>query len=268
MIINRSTTIKSLLDAKQEEVIAVLSSLNKNFERLNSPLLRKLLAARISIEQACKVGGCSLPDFFKAMERIGFKTAESVSPTSAGNNETAPFDCLEPACTLDVRADLAAGKDPLKKIMYAISDIKPGECLKLINTFEPLPLIDLLGKKGYSHFVRREAPELVITYFKKTGLKENSACAPDPELSETASFEQKKASFGDRVVELDVRNLDMPQPMVRILESCENLRDGQAIFVNHKKIPLYLLPHLQDRGFSCLIHELAEDDVKLLIFKQ
>jgi len=59
----------------------------------------------------------------------------------------------------------------------------------------------------------------------------------------------------------------MPKPMWAILEALERLPGGQALFVAHKKIPLYLLPELRERGFAYRIREIEDQHVQLLIFK-
>lgn len=42
----------------------------------------------------------------------------------------------------------------------------------------------------------------------------------------------------------------MPEPMLKILEELEKLPQEQALYVKHKKLPVYLLPELRDKGFS------------------
>lgn len=66
---------------------------------------------------------------------------------------------------------------------------------------------------------------------------------------------------------VDVRNLEMPKPMMTILELIEKLPQGNALFVFHKRIPVFLLPELKNRGFDFRIKEINENQVHLLIFK-
>jgi hypothetical protein len=55
--------------------------------------------------------------------------------------------------------------------------------------------------------------------------------------------------------------------MVTILQEIGNIKDDNALFVFHKKIPQYLLPELTERGFKTSILEIAEGNVNLLIYK-
>ena len=52
---------------------------------------------------------------------------------------------------LDVRPDLESGGEPFVHIMEAVSAIKPGGMLVIIAPFEPVPLYDVLGTRGFSH---------------------------------------------------------------------------------------------------------------------
>ena len=64
---------------------------------------------------------------------------------------------------------------------------------------------------------------------------------------------------------MDVRDLEMPLPMVTILKELEELKEGNVLYVHHKKIPQYLLPELAERNFKTWIAEVDDENVKLLI---
>jgi TusA-related sulfurtransferase len=66
---------------------------------------------------------------------------------------------------------------------------------------------------------------------------------------------------------IDVRELEMPLPMVNILEQLQSIAPGEALFVYHKKVPVFLLPELKERGFEFLIQDTADNKVNLLIFR-
>ncbi|MBW7893267.1 MAG: DUF2249 domain-containing protein, partial [Chitinophagaceae bacterium] len=67
--------------------------------------------------------------------------------------------------------------------------------------------------------------------------------------------------------EVDVRHLEMPMPMMTILEALETLPENKALYVHHKRIPVFLLTELKDRQFEYRIKEVQEGEVYLLIFK-
>ncbi len=61
---------------------------------------------------------------------------------------------------VDVRADIAAGGEPLDRILEAAERVPPGGSFLLIVPFEPVPLLRLLGRRGFtSASERREEGE-------------------------------------------------------------------------------------------------------------
>ncbi|MFC6974202.1 DUF2249 domain-containing protein [Halomicroarcula sp. GCM10025709] len=54
--------------------------------------------------------------------------------------------------TLDVRT---IDGEPFGRIMSALDDLDEGETLKLINSFEPVPLYEALQSKGFTHETER-----------------------------------------------------------------------------------------------------------------
>jgi hypothetical protein len=53
--------------------------------------------------------------------------------------------------------------------------------------------------------------------------------------------------------------------MIKILDSLSQLQSDTALFVYHKKIPVYLLPELKERHFQHVIRHVA-DGVQLIIY--
>jgi uncharacterized protein (DUF2249 family) len=64
-----------------------------------------------------------------------------------------------------------------------------------------------------------------------------------------------------RRVHLDVRGLEPPQPMVRVLEAAERLAPGTELEVRHDRRPTFLYPQLDERGF---VHETDEPEPGLV----
>ncbi|HEY5326027.1 MAG TPA: DUF2249 domain-containing protein [Mucilaginibacter sp.] len=268
--INGQTRIKELLNFNQEEVIRALLKLNKNFEKLRNPVLRKLFAGRVTIGDACKISGCAIADFMESMKQIGFIVDEEQ------NNKEQPLQPVslikEPGSylALDVRAALAQGKDPLKEILASINMLEENQGLKLINTFEPLPLIHLLADKGFTHRVELVDDDTVITYFNKV-TSARKEIIPFPAGDFTVDDEQFDSLLTtiapDKIKYLDVRQLEMPKPMLSILAETPHLAIGDALFVYHKKIPVLLLPELEKQGLKYLFKNISPGNVNMLIYK-
>ena len=265
--IDANTKISQLLRFDRELVITTLVNLNGKFSKLRNPILRNLLVKRVSIADACKISQTPLADFLHSMEQIGFrviKTAGEVPEVPVEMAFVEPRDYLE----LDVRPILACDKDPLKEILATIKLLETKQGLKLINTFEPVPLIHLLAEKGFAYRVVHETPDLVITYFNRAA--QNSGPVEIPVVApiiDTNLFDQAIALFSpEKLTTIDVRALEMPKPMLSILEHVAVLAHDGALFVYHKKIPVYLLPELEKQGLTYLFKNIGPGDVHMLIF--
>jgi len=273
MIISANTKISTLLKANPDCIEAIVS-INKHFEKLRNPILRKVLAPRVTIADAAKIGGCKVEDFYSKLEELGFETDQNSQSNPSINNDLPIPDFLKNIntaniTTIDVREDIVSGNDPFLKIMEAVKQLPFGTIFLIINTFEPVPLIKILQKKGFEYYTKHQSEGLVHTYFKKNYTEEKQMLGDTigSNIMVRMEFDEVKAKFFGKIREIDVRNMEMPLPMVSILEELENLPSGTALFVHHKKIPQYLFPELKERKFLWIIKELEIGNVKLLIYK-
>lgn len=167
---------------------------------------------------------------------------------------------------LDVRPILSGGTDPFNTIMETVKNLKEGQTLQIINTFQPLPLITKLEQNGYKSWTEQPEPGVFHTFFKKDASVENEI---EPILmEENFKFDALYKTFIGKLKSVDVRNLEMPEPMTTILEALEQLPEGFALFVEHKKVPQFLLPELEARNFEIHYKKRALDHLQLLIFKK
>ncbi len=270
MLINEQTKISTLLKHNADALEALIT-LSSDFKKLRNPLLRKIMASRTTISMASKIGKCTPEDFYRVLKPLGFEhDAEPVVDTQDEKTAQKPMpDYLKQVnkgliIDLDVRAMLAEGNDPLRLIQQKVKVLKQGEVLKIINTFEPTPLIMLLGKQGFQSFVNEISKDEIETYFYKT---DNETKVELNEDSGTSSdWDNILQQYSNQLVEIDVRHLEMPMPMMTILETLETLPQDKALYVHHKRIPVFLLTELKDRNFEYRIKEVQEGEVYLLIF--
>jgi len=270
MIISAKTKISKLID-ENKDTIEVISSINKHFKKLRNPLLRKALAPRVNIADAARIGGVPVCVMIDKLKEIGFATddecgCETASPQDKYRlNEKKIEMRRENIVELDVRPILAGGVDPFEAIMAELKKMDDSQTLLIINTFEPIPLLNILKKKGYDYQTERPENGIVHTYLEKFEgeLKSES----DEKEQSEMNFEQAEQKFAGKMTEVDVRDLEMPMPMVTILEEIEKIGDGDALFVHHKKLPQYLIPELQDRGYKWVSKEINEANLKIIIFK-
>jgi uncharacterized protein (DUF2249 family) len=265
MNINANTRIAVILK-QRPEALEVIIGISPKFEKLRNPFLRKLMAGRTSIAMASKLGGCAIADFFTKLKPLGFEVDDGMPPAEEEKKHVPGFMAtLNEAqlIVLDVRPVIASGKDPLSMIIEKVKTIHAGQVLKIINSFEPTPLMHLLEKQGFESFADMINDELVETWFYKK--------MPEPLLAQPvvadAGWDAVLAQYKSTMQVIDVRALKMPQPMLTILDALDRLEAGTALFVYHKRIPVFLLPELTERKFGYRIKEISDAEVHLLIFR-
>src|SRR6476619_4637331 len=216
MTINSNTKIGAILKEAPGALDAIIE-INAKFEKLRNPILRKLMAGRTTLATASKFGNCELVDFYKKLEPFGFEIDRSIAHTVEEKKVPEFMSSLasRQLTDLDVRPVLATGEDPLSIIMSKIKTIEPGGILKVINSFEPTPLILLLEKKGFETYVENISSDQVNTYFFKKG---KSPGALTPKAKNTIlDWDDVVKKYENRISQIDVRQLEMPQPMMNIL---------------------------------------------------
>jgi uncharacterized protein (DUF2249 family) len=271
MLINSQTKLAGIIKESAEALDAIIS-ISPKFEKLRNPILRKLMATRTSIATASKVAGCQVSDFFNKLKPLGFEIDNCTLPAN-GENQNMPSFLLaiqkDQLTELDVRPLLSSGEDPLGPIIKKIKWLKPGQVLKIINSFYPEPLILLLKKQGFDSFADQIDEYRVDTYFYRTQDVGGSSQQPEvgSQKQEEAGWDDILKKYKSNLLELDVRRMEMPKPMIAILDALDKLPDDTALFVHHKRIPVYLVPELNDRKFSYRVQEIGEGEVNLLIYK-
>jgi TusA-related sulfurtransferase len=66
---------------------------------------------------------------------------------------------------------------------------------------------------------------------------------------------------------LDVRNLELPEPLLRALAELESLSPGDYLRMLSHRDPLLLYPILASSGFTCSKHHGPDDTYEILIWR-
>lgn len=132
-----------------------------------------------------------------------------------------------PEVIVDARSDLAKGDDPLDKILTAAGAMKKNQRLVILVGFEPKPLYDVLGKRGFRHESQRTPNGEWRVTFTRT-------------LAGAANGEEK-SDVATESTALDVRSVPPRGRHELIFETFAALRPGTAfVLVNdHDPKPLY-----------------------------
>lgn len=147
-----------------------------------------------------------------------------------------------PLLELDVRPILRAGGEPFGQIMQAVASLVPGQGLRLLATFKPVPLFSVLGAKGFSHEVRELVGGDWEVVFRPTDVAAGVAAS--------ATAASDGSDWPDPLHHLDNRELDPPEPMVRILTATEEMKTGEVLSALLCREPIFLLPELAKRGHA------------------
>jgi uncharacterized protein (DUF2249 family) len=145
---------------------------------------------------------------------------------------------------IDVRPTLRAGGEPFEEIMKAVNTLAPGQGLRLLATFKPVPLFSVLGAKGYGHEERELEGGDWEVLFRPT------SAAPAAQARPSAAQAADAADWPEPVQHLDNRDLDPPEPMVRILAATEAMAKGEVLSALLCREPTFLLPELAKRGHA------------------
>lgn len=141
---------------------------------------------------------------------------------------------------LDVRPILRSGGEPFEQIMQTVKTLEPGQGLRLFATFKPSPLLHVLDRSGFSH----EAKELDGGEWEV--LFTPSTMPADGPASGAATTDA--SGWPSPVRHLDNRDLDPPEPMVRILAAVETMAKGEVLSALLCREPVFLFPELAKRG--------------------
>ncbi|HLL14553.1 MAG TPA: DUF2249 domain-containing protein [Pyrinomonadaceae bacterium] len=182
MIVTSDMTVKEALNIN-EHMLGAFVWLAPEFERLRNPALRKVMAGRVNVEQAARIG------------RIPLTEALYVLNLAAGEDETALtqelialnpecFNCRESNPTLkpreilrlqdtdrlvhlvDVMPQAERAEDPQPAILRELNALRSAEEVLLVrHPFDPIPLRDLLERRGYASWAEERRPHEWYIYF-------------------------------------------------------------------------------------------------------
>jgi uncharacterized protein (DUF2249 family) len=228
--------------ARHPNAIELLAAQHSAFERLRNPLLRKAFSRLVTLRQAAAIAGVELAALIDALNGDAGPALLTAGALGAVVGEAgdppAWFDQARLAARLDVRAAQRAGQEPLADILRAIRDLPPGGILALRNTFEPLPLYAVLGRRGFQAWARRLAADDWEIFFAQV--------APAPVSAPVEQPDDTPA----QTITLDNRGLEPPQPMLRVLAALDASGPHDTIVALTDRLPLLLFDELNERGLS------------------
>ena len=142
---------------------------------------------------------------------------------------------------VDVRPTLRAGGEPFGQIMTAVNALTPRQGLRLYATFKPTPLLQVLGSKGFTYEAKEIENGDWEVLFTPAAATQQTACGTSP---------VDAGEWPTPVRHLDNRELDPPEPMVRILAAVETMQPGEVLTALLCREPVFLFRQLAKRGHA------------------
>ena len=249
-MITAQTTLGRLLEA-HPELLEFLAAYHPHFARLRRGVLRRIMAPRVTVADAAQMAGIDAGELVRALRRAAGEpepttTPSAVPPPAAAIPKPAALLAIPTArhVHVDVRDDIRRGEEPFGTIMAAVRGLAGGQALELRVPFEPIPLYGVLAKRGFAHWAESRAADDWSAWF----YRDDTAAEARPAGG---------AASPARTVTLDVRGLEPPLPLVRVLERLDALAPDEQLEIIHSRRPMFLYPQLDDRGF---VHETDEHE--------
>ena len=251
--------------ARDPRLMTVLANAAPTFARMGEGGLPRPMARLVTVEQAATICGLEPVVLLERLNHALAHPGEDSQPAAAPAGPVVEPDFPPvpeelrriPASMVvecDVRDDLRSGVEPFGRIMAAARATPERGLLKVRATFEAAPLYAVLAKQGFSHVAERLAADDWCIWFHR------GAGAALPETGAPAPVEPDAD-----VILLDVRGLEPPEPMVRTLEALAAMPRGKTLVQINVRVPQFLIPQLEARGFTYEVREQSADLVHVCI---
>lgn len=262
-------------DIKISRLLAAYPSTQKVLNRF-SPLfnnqanneINNAITKRINVKQAAEIAGVRLVLLLNELNSA--VNEELIPPKVDANRESKNMINQKPEklnkinpdkfLQLDVRSIIDSWKDPFPEIMSVVKSLKSDEVFQLINSFEPFPLYTVLEKKGYDHWTEKVNNVFNVFFFRN----DQGSLKMDKSVNKNENDNEDC----ENVIELDVRELVPPEPMMRILENISRVSEKTVMVVHHHREPMLLYPKLDERGYSAITNKINNNYYKVVITKK
>jgi len=166
MIITPKTRVGELLDS-YPELEPILLELSPAFKKLKNPVLRKTVGKVATLQQAASLGNIPVTEIVNTLRvEVGQQLFEGEDHGDKINYEKPAWFIPEKvAVTFDASPLIDSGQNPMQEVFAHLEKTGRGEIFLLITPFVPAPIIELISKKGYSHYCLKPEQGSCSSYF-------------------------------------------------------------------------------------------------------
>ena len=166
LIISPKTRLGELLDT-YPELEPVLMALSPAFNKLKNPVLRKTVAKVATLQQAASLGNIPVTEIINTLRsEVGQQLFEGKTSNDDINYEKPGwFDPGMVSVSFNASPLINSGQNPMQEVLAHLEKTGRGEIFLLTTPFVPAPIIELISKKGYSHYCNSSKQEQCTTYF-------------------------------------------------------------------------------------------------------
>ena len=168
--------------------------LGPEFERLRNPVLRKLMAGRVTVAQAARIGRVPLTEALYVLnlaageeevrlteELIGLAPPDfeyrEENPSRKPRELIGLGDDDRLVHFIDVKPQATRNEDPLPAIMHELRALRhDDEVLLVRHPFDPVPLRDLLARRGFASWAEERRPHEWYVYFFRPHMSAGATC--------------------------------------------------------------------------------------------
>ncbi|MCB9763521.1 MAG: DUF2249 domain-containing protein [Alphaproteobacteria bacterium] len=235
---SRDTRVADAL-ARRPALRRLLPAFHPAFERLNHPVLGRVLPRLVTLGDAARVAGVD-PDALVEICNLPGPPSGPPPPTARRMDPEPAWLKGAPLQELDLRPILDAGEEPFPHVFSALRALPVGAVLRLRVGFEPAPLLRLLGKRGWRDHVTWSGEDCLVSLWRPP-----EASLPEP------------LDPGGRLVDgvLDLRGLEPPMPLRLSLSALETTL---PLTLLHDREPALLYPRLEERGLTWSVEREGE----------
>jgi len=166
LIISPKTRVGELLDV-YPELESVLLKLSPAFRKLKNPVLRKTVGKVATLQQAASLGNIPVTEVINTLRtEVGQQLFEGmVSDDDINYTKPGWYDPDKVSVSFNASPLIDSGENPMQEVLTQLEKTNSGEIFLLTTPFVPAPIIELIRKKGYSHYCITSNQGRCTTYF-------------------------------------------------------------------------------------------------------